>query len=93
MHCANVWAGSSLACCNVFWHVAVLASSFSPLPSGGEELANFFFISNVSIFFDEKDFNCVQTTDFISFYCFNLNYFLQFNLVDTFIFYTAWAAW
>lgn len=45
------------------------------------------------VFFYEKDSNYVQTTDFISFYCFNLNYFLQFNLVDTFIFYTVWAAW
>lgn len=43
MHCINVWAGSSLACCNVFWHVAVVTSSFSLLPSGGKELANFFF--------------------------------------------------
>lgn len=40
-------------------------------------------------FFDEKYSNCVQTTDFVSFDCFNLNYFLQFNLGDTFIFYPA----
>lgn len=73
MHGINVWAGSSLACGNVFWHVAVLTSSFSPGPSGGEVLANF-FICNVH---GEKDSNCVQITDFISFYCFDLNCILQ----------------
>lgn len=61
MHCINTWAGSSLACCNVFWHVAVLTSSLSPVLSGGEVLA-YFFICNVH---DAKNSNSVQTTDFI----------------------------
>lgn len=81
MHCINVGAGSSLACWNVFWHVAVLTSSFSPVLSGGEILANFL----IYIAHDEKDSNCVQTADFISFYCFDLTCILQVILVDTLI--------
>lgn len=76
MHCVNVWADSSLACYNVFWHVAVVTSSFSSLPSGGKNqliFFLFFFHFQCFNFFDEKDSNCVQTIDFISFYCFNLN--------------------
>lgn len=41
IHCMNVWAGSSLAWSNAFWHVTVLTSCFSPIPFGGEVLANF----------------------------------------------------
>lgn len=41
IHCINVWAGSSLAWSNAFWHVTVLMSSSSLIPFGGKVLANF----------------------------------------------------
>ena len=60
MRCTDAWAGSSLASCKVFRDAAVLTSSFFPVLSGGEVLANF-FICNVH---DAKDSSCVHTTDF-----------------------------
>lgn len=79
MHCINTWAGSSLACCNVFWHVAVLTSSFSPVLSGGEVLA-YFFICNVH---DEKI--PILSRLLILFYFFDLSCILQAILVNTLV--------